>query len=53
MNASIAFCGQVAGRIDAIRPVAEVIHENAGEFSAVLSRVADEYLTGSDARSEG
>jgi enoyl-[acyl-carrier protein] reductase II len=29
MNASLALCGQVAGRIDAVRPVAEVIRETA------------------------
>ena len=29
MEAALAMCGQVAGRIDAVRPVAEIIHECA------------------------
>jgi len=44
MNAAIALSGQVAGRIDEIRPVAEVIAETAKEFFEVIERVADTYL---------
>jgi len=32
MEASVALTGQVAGRIDAVRPVADIIHETMREF---------------------
>ena len=44
MNAAIALAGQVAGRIEQVRPVADVIGETAKEFFEVLERVADSYL---------
>ena len=44
MNAAIALAGQVAGRIEQVRPVADVIGETAKEFFEVLERVADGYL---------
>ena len=44
MEASIALTGQVAGRIDAVRPVAEVIHEIRDEFFATVQRMSDQYL---------
>ena len=44
LNASIALTGQVAGRIDAVRPVAEVIRETAKEFFEVLDGVAERYV---------
>ena len=43
MNASLALCGQVAGRIDAVRPVAEVIHETATSCLALLEELARRY----------
>ncbi len=43
MEASIALCGQVAGRIDAVRPVAEVIAETARDCLAVLGELAERY----------
>jgi enoyl-[acyl-carrier protein] reductase II len=46
MNASIALTGQVAGRIDSVRPVADIIRETAKEFFEVLDGVADSYLRG-------
>jgi enoyl-[acyl-carrier protein] reductase II len=46
MNASIALCGQVAGRIDAVRPVAEVLTEIVEQFEATLTDVAERYLRG-------
>jgi enoyl-[acyl-carrier protein] reductase II len=46
MNASIALSGQVAGRIDSVRPVAEIISGVAEEFFAVLERVSEHYLGG-------
>ena len=43
-NAAIALSGQVAGRIDAVRPVADVIRETAEEFFEVIDGIADAYL---------
>lgn len=43
MNASIALTGQVAGRIDSVRPVAEVIAEVKAEFFATINKLADQY----------
>ena len=44
MEASIALTGQVAGRIDAVRPVAEVIAEVRKEFFEVVDTLARQYL---------
>ncbi len=44
MNAAIALSGQVQGRIDSVRPVAEVIEDCVAEFRATLSDLADRYL---------
>ncbi len=44
MEAAIALSGQVAGRIDEVRPVAEVLTECAEEFFAVIDQLADSYL---------
>ncbi|MGB5757605.1 MAG: nitronate monooxygenase [Acidimicrobiales bacterium] len=46
MEAAIALTGQVMGRIDEIRPVADVITECAEEFFAVVGEMADRYLAG-------
>ena len=46
MNAAIALSGQVAGRIDSVRPVADIIRETAKEFFEVLESIADSYLRG-------
>ncbi|MGI9590413.1 MAG: NAD(P)H-dependent flavin oxidoreductase, partial [Myxococcota bacterium] len=35
MEASIALSGQVVGRIEAVRPVAEILHDTVREFRAV------------------
>jgi enoyl-[acyl-carrier protein] reductase II len=43
LEASIALSGQVAGRIDAVRPVAEIIRSCAAECLATLERVASAY----------
>ena len=48
MNAAIALSGQVAGRIDSVRPVADIIHETAKECFEVLDGVADRYLRGDE-----
>jgi enoyl-[acyl-carrier protein] reductase II len=39
MNAAIALSGQVAGRIDAVRPVADVIADTVREFGEVVTRL--------------
>jgi enoyl-[acyl-carrier protein] reductase II len=40
MEASIALSGQVAGRIDSVRPVAEIIDETVTEFYDTVARLA-------------
>jgi len=39
MEASIALSGQVAGRIDSVKPVAEVIAETVAEFEATMTEM--------------
>jgi enoyl-[acyl-carrier protein] reductase II len=46
LEASIALGGQVMGRIDAVKPVAQIIDETVEEFFAVLDGLADRYLAG-------
>ena len=41
MEASIALSGQVVGRIDAVRPVAEILHDTVREFHAVTHRLGE------------
>ena len=40
MNAAIALGGQVVGRIDAVRPVADIIADTVQEFSNTVHRLA-------------
>lgn len=44
MEASIALTGQVAGRIDRVRPVAEVIEEVKTEFFTIMQSMSQQYL---------
>ncbi len=44
MNAAVALSGQVQGRIDEVRPVADVIEETMTQFGQVLHDLADRYL---------
>jgi enoyl-[acyl-carrier protein] reductase II len=44
MEASIALCGQVAGRIDKVRPVKEIIDELRTEFFESIASLSDRYL---------
>jgi enoyl-[acyl-carrier protein] reductase II len=44
MEASIALSGQVAGRIDRVRPVAEILAEIKEEFFATLDSLSQQYL---------
>ncbi len=46
MEAGVALCGQVAGRIDAIRPVADIIRDTSEEFFEVMNTMAESYLRG-------
>ena len=46
MEAALALSGQVQGRIDAVRPVAEIIESCVTEFGEVLGSLADRYLAG-------
>jgi enoyl-[acyl-carrier protein] reductase II len=41
MEASIALAGQVVGRIEAVKPVAEIIAETVAGFRATVARLAD------------
>ena len=43
MEASIALTGQVCGRIDSVRPVAEIIAEVRNEFFQVIGKLSDQY----------
>ena len=40
LEAGIALTGQVAGRINRVRPVADILNETMEQFDAVLARVA-------------
>jgi enoyl-[acyl-carrier protein] reductase II len=44
MEASIALSGQVCGRIDAVRPVAEILAEVRDEFFRTVEEMASRYL---------
>ena len=44
MEASIALTGQVCGRIDAVRPVADILAEVRAEFFDVVGGMAAQYL---------
>jgi enoyl-[acyl-carrier protein] reductase II len=43
MEASIALSGQVAGRIDEIKPVAQILAETMAEFDETIARLAKTY----------
>ena len=43
LDASFAFGGQVAGRIEAIKPVAQIFDETMAEFDAVMHEIANRY----------
>ena len=44
MEASIALTGQVCGRIDAVRPVADILADVRSEFFDVVGGMANQYL---------
>jgi enoyl-[acyl-carrier protein] reductase II len=43
MEASIALSGQVAGRIDEVKPVAQIIAETVAEFEAITAQLGAKY----------
>ena len=49
MEASIALTGQVCGRIDAVRPVAEILDEIEAEFFDTVAALASRYPAGRSA----
>jgi enoyl-[acyl-carrier protein] reductase II len=44
MEASIALSGQVCGRIDAIKPVAQIIRETVDDFFQSVRNLSTSYL---------
>lgn len=47
MEAGIALCGQVAGRIDTIQPVADILRDMVAEFQQTLGELGRTYGNGS------
>ena len=45
MEASIALSGQVAGRIESVKPVAEIISEMVGEFESIMNGLSSRFAT--------
>ncbi|MEE9417121.1 MAG: nitronate monooxygenase, partial [Acidimicrobiales bacterium] len=45
MNAALALGGQVAGRIESVEPVAEIIRQTAGECLELLDELATQYVS--------
>jgi enoyl-[acyl-carrier protein] reductase II len=43
MESSIALSGQVAGRIDSIKPVKQIIDETMAEFYAAIAALGKKY----------
>jgi enoyl-[acyl-carrier protein] reductase II len=50
MEAAIPLTGQVAGRIDAVRPVADILADVEREFGEVMGELAGRYLPAAPAR---
>ena len=48
MEASIALSGQVAGRIESVEPVADIIHRTVEEFARIVGDLARRYPAGDD-----
>ena len=44
LDASFAFGGQVAGRIDAVQAGRTIFRETMAEFDAVMRDIADRYV---------
>ena len=50
LDAGLAFGGQVAGRINAVKPVVEILRDTMREFHEVLGATAQEYLDATTSR---
>ena len=48
MEASFAFSGQVAGRIDEVLPVEQILRETVADCERVLAETSKRYLTSPD-----
>jgi len=46
MEASIALSGQVAGRIDEVKPVAQIVAETVAEFEEVMHQMSRRFVQG-------
>ena len=46
MEAAVALSGQVAGRIQSVRPVADIIHETIQDFYATVASLSKTYPLG-------
>jgi enoyl-[acyl-carrier protein] reductase II len=44
LDASFAFGGQVAGRMDEVKPVEQILTETMTEFDAVMREIATRYV---------
>jgi enoyl-[acyl-carrier protein] reductase II len=44
MEAAIPLSGQVAGRIESIKPVADILYETRDEFFRILESLQRQYL---------
>jgi enoyl-[acyl-carrier protein] reductase II len=44
MEAAIALSGQVAGRIDTVKPAKQIINEVMEEFHDVMNNMRNDYL---------
>jgi enoyl-[acyl-carrier protein] reductase II len=45
MEASLAMCGQVAGRIETVEPVANIIRRTVDEFRSIVAALAERYTS--------
>jgi enoyl-[acyl-carrier protein] reductase II len=44
VGAGVALSGQVAGRIESVRPVADILRETVDDFLATLEALGKQYL---------
>jgi enoyl-[acyl-carrier protein] reductase II len=44
VNAGVALSGQVAGRIESVRPVADILRDTVNDFRATLESLGKRYL---------
>jgi enoyl-[acyl-carrier protein] reductase II len=44
MEAAIPLCGQVCGRIDAVKPAAQIVGETIAEFHSIMRNLSEQYV---------